>query len=82
MPNFRLVFDVSNENDDTTKIRYAWYLTQEEAIMQAEHELATEEAVQRHRDHYNNGDLELHPSGVRIIGVEDADGKVVWSPPS
>lgn len=80
MSNFRLVMDVSAEDNDQVKLRYAWYDTLEAAQLQAEHELATPEAVDRYRAHYGRDDLELHPSGVRVIGIEDTNGTVVWEP--
>lgn len=78
---FILVTDVSAEDDPTVeKIRYANYASLEEAVAQAEHELATPEAVARHRGHYRNDDLVMHPTGVRVVCVKDSVGDVVWEP--
>lgn len=78
---FRLVMDVSSEDDETPqKLRYAMYATKADAIRQAEHELATPAAVKAHREHFGKDDLELHPSGIRILRIEDAKGKTVWEP--
>lgn len=78
---FVLVTDVSAEDDPTVEtIRYANYATLEDAVAQAEHELATPAAVARHREHFRNDELELHPSGVRVVCVKDAAGDVVWEP--
>lgn len=78
---FRLVMDVSSEDDVTPeKIRYAMYATLAEAKAQAEHELATTDAVKKHREHHRNPELQLHPSGIRVLRIEDAKGKTVWEP--
>ena len=78
---FTLVTDVSAEDDPTSeKLRFANYDSIEEAVAQAEHELATPEAVARYRDHYRNDELVMHPTGVRVVCVKDADGVVVWEP--
>lgn len=78
---FVLVTDASAEDDPTVeKIRFANYASLEEAVAQAEHELATPAAVARHREHYRNHDLVMYPSGVRVVCVKDADGEVVWEP--
>ena len=80
--NVRLVMDVSAEDSGSqSKLRYAWYSSVEEAQAQAEHEMGTKDARDRLRAHYGKDDLELHPSGIQGIGIEDADGKRLWSPP-
>lgn len=35
----RYTFDVSAEDDSPAKLRFAWYNTLDEAVMQAEHDL-------------------------------------------
>jgi hypothetical protein len=73
--------DVSAEdNPDQEKLRYAWYDTLEDAKAQAEWEMGHKDAEKRHREHYHAPDFVLHPSGIKIIGVEDKDGKTVWKP--
>jgi hypothetical protein len=69
------------EHPHARKIRYAWYASLEDALAQAEHEMGTKEARDRMRAEFGKPDLELHPSGIEIIRVEDADGNEVWSPP-
>ena len=75
------MMDVASEDDETPeKIRYAMYATLDEAKLQAQHELATPTARDRMRKHHGNDDLELYPSGVRILRVEDETGKLLWKP--
>lgn len=81
MGHVRLVMDVSAEDDPSqTKIRYAWYASLEDAVTQAEHEMALPRAKERVIAELGPGVVELHPSGVRIVRVEDADGGTLWEP--
>ena len=71
-----LVYNVSG-SDDPRKVRYANYASVEDAVRQAEHELATDAAVARHWDRFAQV---LHPSGVAIVGVQDEQGEWLWRP--
>ena len=83
MSNFRMVMDVSAEDEPTqSKLRYAWYNSLEEAIVQAEHEHGHPDAQDRMRAELGKSgeDAELYPSGVRVLRIEDSDGEIAWEP--
>ena len=83
MSNFRMVMDVSAEDDPKQeKLRFAWYASLEEAIMQAEHELGLPNAQDRMRASLgpSGSEAELFPSGVRVLKIEDVEGNEVWNP--
>lgn len=75
--SFRLIVDHSSEDEVTPpKLRYMVYSTYEEALAQAEHELATPAAKEAYSERHRN---ELFPSGVRPLRIiDEKTGEVAW----
>lgn len=93
-----LVWDEADPDSETVneKIRFAVYASFDEALMQAEHDLKSPAALDRHREVLGRLDLSDEdvplPEGRRIVGIirkDDRDHtvglegiakKLIWSP--